>query len=201
MVVVHRVEVTVDAEKGVGDGGPVTGQLSVVLVVEHPRRDARAHDQPGSSLEEEVAPGDPGRARWTSVAQDVADRPSSRPTASITIRRRLGDSLAVWTLLCPGSSSCRMLRRAPSTSPGSRSTTASSMTPARSLSSLKAHMHTTVEATSDRHSMNSLRARIAHAAPDRLLIHSPRNDKNPGHAWVFRSGDDGTRTHDPLLAK
>jgi len=70
MVVVHRVEVTVDAEKGVGDGGPVTGQLSVVLVVEHPRRDARAHDQPGSSLEEEVAPGDPGRARGTAVAQD-----------------------------------------------------------------------------------------------------------------------------------
>ena len=75
-----------------------------------------------------------------------------------------------------------MLRRAPPTSPGSRSTTASSMTPDLSLSSLKAHTDTTVEATSDRYSVNSLRARIAHAAPGRPLIHSPRKAKNPGHA-------------------
>ena len=75
------------------------------------------------------------------------------------------------------------------------------MTPDRSLSSLNAHTDTTVEATSDRYSMNSLRARIAHAAPDKLLIHSDKNGKNPGQAWVFRSGDDGTRTHDFLLAK
>ena len=38
----------------------------------------------------------------------------------------------------------------------SRGTTASSTTPDRSLSSLNAHTDTTVEATSDRYSMNSL---------------------------------------------
>jgi hypothetical protein len=75
------------------------------------------------------------------------------------------------------------------------------MTPDRSLSSLNAHMNKTVEPTSDGLPMHFLRARIAHGARELALIHRPAKDENPGHAWVFRSGDDRIRTDDPLLAK
>jgi hypothetical protein len=45
----------------------------------------------------------------------------------------------VWTWRCPGNSKARSDRRASATSPGLTNTTPSSITPARSLSSLKAH--------------------------------------------------------------
>jgi hypothetical protein len=37
--------------------------------------------------------------------------------------------------------------------------------------------------------------------PQLPVIHSSPKSKSPYPAWAFRSGDDGTRTHDPLLAK
>lgn len=69
----------------------------------------------------------------------VAETPSRAVTASTTTLRRRADSLAVWTLRWPGSRRRRIRRRAPATSPGARTTTASNMTPDRSLSSVNAH--------------------------------------------------------------
>jgi hypothetical protein len=116
------------------------------------------------------------------VAQDGRREPVEPGHGVYDDPRRLGDSLAVCTLRWPRSRSCRMLRRPASTSPGSSRTTAKSMTPDRSLSSLNAHMNKTVEPTSDGLPMHFLRARIAHGAPELALIHRPPKDENPGHA-------------------
>jgi hypothetical protein len=56
LMVVERMDETVDAGQGVGDGSPVTGTLYAVLIIQSPRRCSGVdHDSSGGCEEKPAA--------------------------------------------------------------------------------------------------------------------------------------------------
>ena len=69
-MVVDRVQLGADAGQGVSDGGAIPDPLSLILIIENPRRDAGTDDEPRSRLEKQMAAADPSRASRTPIAKD-----------------------------------------------------------------------------------------------------------------------------------
>jgi len=141
-MVIDRVQAVVEAGERVGDGGAVPGPLDGLLVIQGPGGRPGADDEPGGGLEEQMPSVDTVDTGGPPVAEhDDAKAVDAGDRVEIA-RRRRGDSLAVCTRRWPANNSPSRVCRASLTAPVGTSTTVTSMTLARSLSSLKAHMTT-----------------------------------------------------------